>query len=767
ESGSYLLKISNANGCINEAEAVPVTVLSLPQTPTITAEGATEFCQGDSLLLRVTDDAGLSYQWKLNGGNEGDNIGSIMVKKDGTYSLEVINQEGCNVSASNSILVTVNTLPSVPTVNLSGNTSFCEGESVTLSVSSNPDLTYQWIRDGFIIDGATSNSIVADQSGNYRLGVTNIKGCSAASSIVEVDEIAPPEQPVISHQNPATFCQGDSTELLAPFVDGLTYEWLKDGYTIPSETTHSLLVKESGTYNLKVKNLDECESFSTSNIEVAVIDTPAISLIIKDGPVTFCEGETVTLTIEENTGWTYQWYRDGFYIQNAALSAYEAIETGNYSVSVKSIENNCSSSSNMQFVNVIPSPESPTITALSDTVFCEGDSVTLHTTPDDNYTFSWKESGGDIESHQNELTVKKSGKYRVDIATDAVQCNYAASNTIEVIVYEKPDKLLISYGETDLCSGDTTKLSVENIPGLTYRWLRNDIPIPGENGTNYDALTNGTYTTEAENENNCTSLSANQVEVSVYEKPGKPTITETDRKSLICPGEIVTIHLDEYNDIYNYSWLKNGQSMNLGSSEISGALPEAEYSVVAWVGNCTAESDRYIITWKPAPEKPGIVGLGPTFWYLACTNDSANIYRWFYDGAMIYEGNEYIYEAGEQMGRYRVEISNDGDCYTSSDVLKIPENIVSIMSTYDPWTDLHIYPNPTTGVANIDMNNLLFGELIIDIFNETGKKIQQYKIQKETIDFQTEIDLQGQPSAVHLIKIYLGNHTVSRKLILK
>lgn len=68
-----------------------------------------------------------------------------------------------------------------------------KGESVKLHVSTQNAVSWQWYKDGQIIAGATSNSLVVTQAGVYTVVAFNQEGCpSLASAAVEVQVIDKP-----------------------------------------------------------------------------------------------------------------------------------------------------------------------------------------------------------------------------------------------------------------------------------------------------------------------------------------------------------------------------------------------------------------------------------------------------------------------------------------------------------------------------------------------------------------------------------------------
>ncbi len=82
--------------------------------------------------------------------------------------------KGC---ANNAIdIITVNTIPAVPTISNNNNTLTC-------SLSG---LSYKWFYNGTLITGASNQTYTATQSGNYSVTVTNSSGCSNSSIVYNI-----------------------------------------------------------------------------------------------------------------------------------------------------------------------------------------------------------------------------------------------------------------------------------------------------------------------------------------------------------------------------------------------------------------------------------------------------------------------------------------------------------------------------------------------------------------------------------------------------
>lgn len=167
--GSYTATVTDTLGCVATTAPVQVTVLS-QLNPTITPNGPTIFCDGDSVLLSAPSGF-QSYRW-----TNGDTASSIVVRSGGSYAV-TIRSGNCEGSAP-PVVVTVNPSPN-PVIAASGPLSFCDGDSVVLDAGAGFD-SYQWP------SGDTTQTLTVRNSGSYAVTVTNGFGCKRTSAPVEV-----------------------------------------------------------------------------------------------------------------------------------------------------------------------------------------------------------------------------------------------------------------------------------------------------------------------------------------------------------------------------------------------------------------------------------------------------------------------------------------------------------------------------------------------------------------------------------------------------
>ncbi|MBK8845674.1 MAG: peptidoglycan DD-metalloendopeptidase family protein [Bacteroidetes bacterium] len=106
-SGTYKVRVTNANGCTKVSAGRAVTVSPMPAA-TITPSGNVSLCAGDSLQVQANNGNGLAYQWR-KGSNaiNGATANSYQIKSAGTYRVVVTNSFGCT-KTSPSTIATIN-----------------------------------------------------------------------------------------------------------------------------------------------------------------------------------------------------------------------------------------------------------------------------------------------------------------------------------------------------------------------------------------------------------------------------------------------------------------------------------------------------------------------------------------------------------------------------------------------------------------------------------------------------------------------------------
>jgi hypothetical protein len=290
-------------------------------------------------------------------------------------------------------------------------------------------------------------------------------------------------------------------------------------------------------------------------------------------------------------------------------------------------------------------------------------------------------------------------------------------------------------------------------------------PIVGETGSSIGIPETGAYFLRVRNAASCEVYSS-PVYVTVEPYPELPIIVTENYEPYGCPDyDPVILSVVNPEENTDYQWMRNGIYLEReNNTSITGYLSEGDYALRASNIGCSVESEPISIYYADVPDKPTIIAFGPIEWYLACSNDSASAYKWYYNDEEIIGAIDHIYWTNNNLGKYEVSIAN-GSCFSISDPIWIPTGTAGI--DLNPWAGLKIYPNPTPGLFTLEMDNPIMGDLIIDIHGESGMKILSIKFMKETSHFQTQVDLSGQPAAVYFIGLMLEEYRASRRLIVE
>jgi hypothetical protein len=160
-------------------------------------------------------------------------------------------------------------------VTVIGSTTLCQGNVVTLNVTSGVGLTYQWQNNGVNINGATSSTYSANTAGNYTAVVTS-NGCSSTSTPIAI-VVNPLPNATITSSGPTSFCLGNTVLLSTAPIAGQSYQWQNNGVNIAGANASSLYVTAAGNYSLILTDNYSCSS-NSDTINVILNSIPNVSL---------------------------------------------------------------------------------------------------------------------------------------------------------------------------------------------------------------------------------------------------------------------------------------------------------------------------------------------------------------------------------------------------------------------------------------------------------------------------------------------------------
>jgi len=150
-----------------------------------------------------------------------------------------------------------------PAITNSGSTDFCARSNfATLTATStNPELSYQWVRNGQALSGIFQNSLKVTDGGNYQLAAFDpVCGAAAVSNEIVVKVRPLPDAFVTPEISGAVYAPFKA-KLQANEGTGLTYQWMKEGVELAGATASVYETSESGNYSVRVSR-EGCSQLS-------------------------------------------------------------------------------------------------------------------------------------------------------------------------------------------------------------------------------------------------------------------------------------------------------------------------------------------------------------------------------------------------------------------------------------------------------------------------------------------------------------------------
>jgi hypothetical protein len=298
----------------NPVEVSAVQISAHPQSLTIE--------EGDNAIFTTSASGGgtLSFQWRKDEQNIVGATGSSLVLVNvseadaALYDVVVSNSAGSQYSLA--ALLSVNTpvivVPTVdPVVIVSQPQALTVDESTSASfsvqVTGDGEISYQWLKDGQTINGATAasfsiNPVSLSDAASYRVRVTNSEG-SVLSNSVALTVIALPEPVVIITQPQSITVDENASAGFSVEVIGdgeISYQWLKDGGIIEGEDLSTLSLSsvtssDAASYSVIVTGSDGPVLSDVANLVVTVVQVVSSIELTWDIPEAREDGSDLSL----------------------------------------------------------------------------------------------------------------------------------------------------------------------------------------------------------------------------------------------------------------------------------------------------------------------------------------------------------------------------------------------------------------------------------------------------------------------------------------
>lgn len=447
-----------------------------------------------------------------------------------------------------------------PSISSSGNTSFCQGGSITLTAS--PSAAYTWD------DGATTQSILVTNSGNRFCTVTGSNGCVATTAPVAVTV----NPSIFSVSGGGTTCAGDSgvTVSLDNSEAGVEYQLQRNGNTTGNTLSGTGSALNFGTQSmagnysvLASHNASGCTASMNGSAIVQVNPLPIAYTLTGGG--NYCHGTAGPLISlnSSQSGVIYKLYKIGntnvvttLFGTGTTLSFGNQSDTGTYYVTATVTATGCSSL--MTGTVSVSEQLSPTIFQITGGGgICSGGAgapIGLSGSQA-GIQYSLYRAGGNLVNTLNGTgsaldfgVQQQTGGYTVIATLSTTGCTASMSGTVFVQQLSSPLLYTVTGG------GNLCELSTEGLPigisgsdaNVSYQLLLNGTAVGGSSvtgtGTSFNFgnfFTPGIYQVTATKLSTGCTLSMNGT-VSLQVLPATRWFQDGDQDGFGDPSAVIT-----------------------------------------------------------------------------------------------------------------------------------------------------------------------------------------------------------------------------------
>jgi len=533
-------------------------------------------CPGDGACFSSVASGPLPYrfQWWKNGvlipGQTNDilTLSNVTSADAATYSLKLT---GGYDSVTNSATLTVRTnVTATPLSNLAK----CPGSSAVFSTiaSGTGPFGYEWEKNGALIPGATTNSLIltnvtAASAGTYSVIVSGacdrITNCATLTINQSVAVACGPSS--------VTNCPGGLAVFsVSATGTGLRYQWFEGTNILAGQTNSSLTlsnITSANAGNYRVAISDACGDVLTNTASLTV-NQP---LVLVSGPAsqTNCPGGPAMFSVSATgTGLSYQWFKGSTLLvgqTNDVLSLSNISETnaGTYSVVVSGACGNVLTNSATLTVNqplvLVSGPASQTN--------CPGGPATFSVNATGTgLTYQWFKDNTLLAGQTNSL-LSLSNISETNAGTYSVVVSGACGNVLTnsaTLTVNQPLVLASGPASQTNCPGGPATFSVNATgTGLTYQWFKDNTLLAGQTNSllslsNISEANAGTYSVVVSGA--CGNVLTNSATLTVNQ-PVQLIAGPTNLTN--CLGTVATFSVNATGTGLSYQWFE-------GTNDLSG-----------------------------------------------------------------------------------------------------------------------------------------------------------------------------------------------------
>lgn len=493
DSGLYGVTVTYGEGLCTFSDSLLVQAVD---GPVLNMPDSIFFCAGQNAVLNAGSGFA-SYSWNDHSTNT-----TLFVNQSGTYSVTVLDANGCAASDTTIVMEWPE-----PDPGLVDEYIICPGGSVTINAQSGFAL-YFWSTS------ESTESITINQAGFYDLLVVDVNGCGSITNFEVIETMPAP----LEISGDTLLCSGELS-LLNAGAGYATYEW-QDG-----TDTQEIAVSEAGIYAVTATDANGC--MLSDSVMVQAVAAPMLNLPDSLG---FCNSQQEILF----PGFGFASYEWSTTSTNPSISVTDA---GIYSVTVTNAAGCSASDTTIVSVYADPDPGLEAVYAI-----CSGEPALIEAEPG-FIVYEWSTMEEDTAS----VSIDVPGQYSL-LVIDNQGCGAIVNFEVE----EQVTPVVDINGIDTVCPGDSSLL-MASFGFESYLW---------QDGTNTPGIVvddTGTYTVIVTDSNGCEATDS-----LVFTVLPQPALSLPD-SSFFCQGDQLVLQAPPGLIDYQWSDSSSDPSLTVSS----------------------------------------------------------------------------------------------------------------------------------------------------------------------------------------------------------
>lgn len=248
-AGDYWVTYSDRYCNSLPSQVVTIRTYPIIPIPQVTLLDSSVFCWGDSALIQVQVLPDYRYAWRSYSDYDHQVFSgsSFYARYQDSYQAIAYDTNGC-AGYSNWVSVFADTLFTF-NIDVQAPTVICQGDSVLLihHASIFSGYQFQWMKNGYEIQGANDSLFYAKLTGNYSLKLIDTAGCGASSQNILVQVRPSPNVTIV-----------DSGTYLIAQTATWQYQWYRNSVMLVGDTSFILTPQLNGIYEVLVTDYHQC-----------------------------------------------------------------------------------------------------------------------------------------------------------------------------------------------------------------------------------------------------------------------------------------------------------------------------------------------------------------------------------------------------------------------------------------------------------------------------------------------------------------------------